>query len=180
MASPTRESHPHPLPPVAQPFHTIYPTSITTQLHAPPSPHTHRVLRKLQSAHNLGSVARTQNQNSLMSQQVLQEVGPSPPSHRSSLNRSPQRNRANSDAATPPSAFPNNILISLNSKRTALSRATKVADTMSLDRLIREGPPNGDVVGALASARMKVLDQGIKSDGDGMVRLSDKILQRPN
>jgi cell cycle arrest protein BUB2 len=40
---------------------------------------------------------------------------------------------------------------------------------MSLERLLREGPPNGDVEGALESTRLKILDQGIRSDGDGMV-----------
>lgn len=60
--------------------------------------------------------------------------------------------------------------MTLNSKRTALSRPSRIADTMSLERLIRDGPPDGDVRGALASARLKVLDQGIKSDSDGMVR----------
>lgn len=43
------------------------------------------------------------------------------------------------------------------------------ADALSLDRLIREGPPDGDVAGALESTRLKILDQGIKSDSDGMV-----------
>lgn len=43
------------------------------------------------------------------------------------------------------------------------------ADALSLDRLIREGPPDGDLQGALQSTRMKILDQGIKSDTDGMV-----------
>ncbi|KAI2602011.1 TBC-domain-containing protein [Hypoxylon sp. NC1633] len=158
------------IPPVAQPYSTL-PTmapSITTQLHAPPSPHTHRALRKLQSAHNLGAAARLSSQNSLISQQIHRDL-PASNSAPNRLNRSPQRNRANSDA-TPPSAFPNNILMSLNSKRAALSRTTRVADTMSLERLIREGPPDGDVEGALESARLKVLDQGIKSDGDGMSR----------
>lgn len=61
--------------------------------------------------------------------------------------------------------------MSLNNKRTALSRSLKAVDTMSLDRLVREGPPDGDVEAALESARLKVLDQGIRSDGDGMVRL---------
>ncbi|OTA92063.1 hypothetical protein M434DRAFT_75236 [Hypoxylon sp. CO27-5] len=170
MSDPTRE----PFPPAAvQPFNTISATSsITTQLHAPPSPHTHRALRKLQSAHNLGAAARISSQNSIISQQGFrdQESSASPPT-RKPLNRSPQRNRANSDAATPPpSTFPNNILVSLNSKRSALTRSSRVADTMSLERLIREGPPNGDVQGALESARLKVLDQGIKSDSDGMSR----------
>ncbi|XXG93964.1 CDC16 protein [Hypoxylon texense] len=173
MSSPSRES----IPPAAQPFqqqpfNNFSTTAFATQLHAPPSPHTHRALRKLQSAHNLGAAARNSSQGSLISQQILQESTPSP-SLRGALNRSPQRNRANSDAATPPavpSVFPNNILMTLNSKRTALSRTLKAVDTMSLDRLIREGPPDGDVVAALESARLKVLDQGIRSDGDGMSR----------
>jgi cell cycle arrest protein BUB2 len=42
---------------------------------------------------------------------------------------------------------------------------------MSLERLLRDGPPSGDVEGALESTRYKVLDQGIKSDGDGMSNL---------
>ncbi|KAI1390166.1 TBC-domain-containing protein [Hypoxylon trugodes] len=163
MSSPTRE----PGPPVAQPFNA----SITTHLHAPPSPHTHRALRKLQSAHNLGAAARNSSQGSLLSQNILQDLRSdrAPVPARNYSNRSPQRNRANSDA-TPPPTFPNNIFMSLNSRRTALSRTPKVADTMSLDRLIREGPPDGDVDGALESARLKVLDQGIKSDSDGMSR----------
>lgn len=48
-----------------------------------------------------------------------------------------------------------------------------MADTMSVDRLVREGPPGGDVAGALESARLKVLDQGIRSDSDGMVCFID-------
>ncbi|KAI1101107.1 TBC-domain-containing protein [Jackrogersella minutella] len=169
MSSPTRDQIPY----SAQPFNTITNAShLTTQLHAPPSPHT-RTLRKLQSAHNLGAAARSSAQTSLVSQQGFRDQEPraSPPPHSRSLNRSPQRNRANSDAATPPAAtFPNNILISLNSKRTALTRTSRAADSMSLDRLIREGPPDGDVNSALESARLKVLDQGIRSDGDGMSR----------
>ncbi|KAI1461640.1 TBC-domain-containing protein [Annulohypoxylon moriforme] len=175
MTSPTRE----PIPPAAQPFNTIHAnpsltTQLTTQLNAPPSPHTHR-LRKLQSAHNLGAAARISAQTSIMPPQVfradIQDRVASPAPNNRPVNRSPQRNRANSDAATPPPAtFPNNILISLNSKRTALSRTSRAADNMSLDRLIREGPPDGDIDAALESARLKVLDQGIRSDSDGMSR----------
>ena len=40
---------------------------------------------------------------------------------------------------------------------------------MSLERLIRDGPPDSDIRGALESARLKVLDQGIRADSDGMV-----------
>jgi cell cycle arrest protein BUB2 len=42
-------------------------------------------------------------------------------------------------------------------------------DALSLDRLIREGPPGGDTKQGLEATRLKILDQGIKSDGDGMV-----------
>ncbi|KAI1374132.1 TBC-domain-containing protein [Hypoxylon crocopeplum] len=176
MSDSTRDS----FPPLAQPFtfSNMSTTSITTQLHPPPSPHTHR-LRKLQSAHNLGAAARISSQNSFISQQIFRDTqeGSATPVTRSSLNRSPQRNRANSDATPtptppPPPAFsiPNNILLTLNSKRTALSKASRIADTMSLDKLIREGPPDWDTEGALESARLKVLAQGIKSDSDGMSR----------
>lgn len=55
------------------------------------------------------------------------------------------------------------------SQRSVLGRRSLAADSMSLERLLREGPPNGDVKGALESTRYKVLDQGIKSDSDGMV-----------
>lgn len=49
------------------------------------------------------------------------------------------------------------------------------AEALSLDKLVREGPPDGDLVGALESTRLKILDQGIKSDGDGMVLCPFKI-----
>jgi len=50
-----------------------------------------------------------------------------------------------------------------------LSRVPSAADSLSLDRLIREGPPDDDVISALSTMRFKVLDQGIKTDTDGMV-----------
>lgn len=59
--------------------------------------------------------------------------------------------------------------MSLHRKRSALSRTSAAADGMSLERLIRDGPPDGDVKAALESTRLKVLDQGIKADTDGMV-----------
>src|SRR6478735_665719 len=45
------------------------PAPVTTQLQAPPSPRTHRALRRLQSAHTLGARAREQATPSLISQQ---------------------------------------------------------------------------------------------------------------
>jgi cell cycle arrest protein BUB2 len=46
---------------------------------------------------------------------------------------------------------------------------------MSLDRLLRDGPPSGDIVGSLESVRLKILDQGIKADSDGMVSVSLRL-----
>lgn len=57
------------------------------------------------------------------------------------------------------------------SRRPISGKRPIAADALSLDRLIREGPPDGDVAGALESTRLKILDQGIKSDTDGMVLL---------
>jgi len=90
--------------------------------------------------------------------------------HRQVLNRnlelSPKRRaRANSDATnmTPPS-------VGSAGRRPALVRkSTSTSDGMSLDRLIRDGPVDGDILGGLEATRLKILDQGIKSDQDGMV-----------
>ncbi|KAI0022279.1 rab-GTPase-TBC domain-containing protein [Xylariomycetidae sp. FL0641] len=161
MPSPTRDSFPSLLPP--------FTTDI--QLNAPPSPRTHRTLRKLQSAHNLGATARVPSQPSLITQHRLRELHSrdvSPTRRQAILNRSPQRNRSNSDA-TPPNMLMADASISLSSKRAALSRTPSAADAMSVDRLVKEGPPPGeDVSAALESIRLKVLDQGIKCDVDGM------------
>lgn len=42
-------------------------------------------------------------------------------------------------------------------------------DHIPLEKLIRDGPPDGDWDNAVECARMKVLQQEIKSDSDGMV-----------
>jgi cell cycle arrest protein BUB2 len=57
-------------------------------------------------------------------------------------------------------------------RRPVAGKRIVAADALSLDRLIREGPPDGDLISALESTRLKILDQGIKSDTDGMVRYS--------
>ena len=140
----------------------------------PPSPRTHRALRKLQSAHNLGAAARGAGQPSLISQQRLllhQEKNVSPNRRRAS-GRSPQRNRSSSDAASQLSLAQSAAMSLQRQQRTALSKTSSAADGMSLERLIREGPPDGDAKGALESTRFKILDQGIKADGDGMVSVT--------
>ena len=155
-----------------------------TTLHPPPSPGTHRALRKLQSAHNLG--AKAANPLSMISQQRLQQQQQLQhqqhqqcqqhqqhhpqrsisPIRRvpSGQNRSPQRGRANSDA---PVVHQINNAMAMN-RRPVFARSA-LADAMSLERLIREGPPDGDVVSAIETARWKILENGIKSESDGMV-----------
>ncbi|CZR50748.1 related to cell cycle arrest protein BUB2 [Phialocephala subalpina] len=128
----------------------------------PPSPRTHRALRRLQSSITLGQ----SNQPSLISQQHKQALqrNQSPASNPSFSSHS--RGRSNSDATnmtpTPGSAA---------GRRPISGKRPIAADALSLDRLIREGPPDGDVIGALESTRLKILDQGIKSDTDGMSSL---------
>jgi cell cycle arrest protein BUB2 len=62
-------------------------------------------------------------------------------------------------------------------RRQAVGKRIVAADAIHLDRLIRDGPPDGDLAGALESMRLKILDQGVKSDTDGMVdvQLSNPI-----
>lgn len=170
----------------------------TMQLHPPPpSPGSHRTLRRLQSAHSLG--AKAASQPSLISQQrfhqlqhqhlpahrlqlsehpqlqhpLQQQVYPPPRRNANSNNntsRSPQRARASSDAPFLPILIPQQVGAMTAVRRSALSKRSLAADAMSLERLLRDGPPNGDVEGALESTRLKILDQGIKADSDGMVR----------
>ncbi|KAI1157161.1 rab-GTPase-TBC domain-containing protein [Nemania diffusa] len=150
------------------------PSSLSVELQSPLTPRTQRTLRKLQSAHNLGAASKiTSSSSTVLTQQKLRDVHSRDisPTRRQALNRSPQRHRANSDAsgsANPPNLRAASSSASLHAKRAALNRTPSAADTLSLDRLVREGPPDDDVSGALAAMRFKVLDQGIKSDTDGM------------
>lgn len=151
------------LPPPSQ-------VQVQVPMQNPPSPGTHR-LRRLQSAHNLGAKASGQ---SLIAQQRLQQHQqhrqhpPHQPHPRLDHHRSMspvRRVRANSDARGPPNTM-------ASGKR--LPKRSLAADAMSMERLVSKGPPEGDVEGALESARFKILDQGIKADGDGMVRTPPK------
>ncbi|KAJ9157413.1 Mitotic check point protein BUB2 [Pleurostoma richardsiae] len=153
-----------------------FPPPMTTQLHPPPSPGTHRALRKLQSAHNLG--AKAASQPSLISQQrqqlqlqlqhQTQLQRPASPTRRnvSSSHRSPQRGRANSDAPTlqQMGAMAANKL-GMSARRSNAYTAT------SLEKLFRDGPEEGDLSSGMEALRWKVTDVGIKSDSDGMSSL---------
>ncbi|KAL2132022.1 hypothetical protein VTI74DRAFT_4306 [Chaetomium olivicolor] len=181
MPGPTNNGKEQPLPP-------LVPLPPAMQLHPPPSPGTHRTLRRLQSAHSLGAKAaahpplisqqRIQLQHHVQFQNLnahLQRPPPPAPRRHASISRSPQRGRANSDAPPipNPAQFNPAVMTAATASRrsSALSKRSLAADAMSLDRLLREGPPGGDVEGALESTRLKILDQGIKSDSDGMSSL---------
>ncbi|KAI0195963.1 rab-GTPase-TBC domain-containing protein [Astrocystis sublimbata] len=157
------------------------PSSLGVELQTPLTPRTQRSLRKLQSAHNLGAAAKmtatssisTTSSATVLTQQKLRDSHSRDisPTRRQALNRSPQRHRANSDASgsnNPPTLRAPSSSSSVQAKRAALSRTPSAADALSLDRLVRDGPPGDDVSSALATLRFKVLGQGIKSDIDGM------------
>jgi cell cycle arrest protein BUB2 len=178
---------------------SISPTTVTissmassqpTTFNTPPSPQAHRSLRRLQSASNLHVASSRAHQNSSQSglitqqrqnqqdeQQQYQQTndggGSFSPFQKDLQHISHGRSRSNSDAA----------VMSITStgplgRRQAVGRKIVAADALSLDRLIREGPPDGDVASALSSTRLKILDQGIKSDNDGMVGRSPRLICR--
>lgn len=181
MPSPTRESR-ESLPP------HFAPSLATTEIHPPPSPRTHRQLRKLQSAHNLGaarlssSLSSSSSSASLISLQRFKELQTrdASPTRRVVSNRSPTgRHRSNSDLTSPSSLL--NAGAMAVRQRFAMSKTSAAADAVSLERLLRDGPPDdSDVASALESARLKVLDQGIKSDNDGMVSLRAQAQPNPS
>ncbi|KZZ91832.1 Rab-GAP/TBC domain protein [Moelleriella libera RCEF 2490] len=130
----------------------------------PPSPRTHRALRRLQSAHNLGA-ARPTNQSSLISQQRRDLQRNASPTRDSRGTRLHQRGRANSDAAP---AVVHTSPATAGTRRSGLSKPVFSHGHLSLQQLFRDGPSDGDFLGALESARWKVIDEGIPSEEDGM------------
>ncbi|KAK0392509.1 hypothetical protein NLU13_2004 [Sarocladium strictum] len=165
---------PSPVRDTAVQLPTITTIQSNTDLQVPPSPRTHRALRRLQSAHTLGARAANSTasqQPSLITQQRLREQQRNVSPTRNPIvttSRSPQRVRANSDA-TPP-------LVSQMNSVTAAKRAGQRKPVFShghltLQQILREGPADGDFMGALESARWKVVDEGVKSAEDGMSTL---------
>lgn len=158
MPSPVRDAIPQP---------THQPIISHTDLAVPPSPRTHRALRRLQSAHTLGARAAA-HQPSLISQQRLREQQRNvSPTRNPTVNRSPQRARANSDA-TPPLVHQANTVTA--SKRAGQKKPVFSHGHLTLQQMLRDGPADGNFMGALESARWKVIDEGVKSAEDGMVR----------
>ena len=161
MASPTRDNASLMAPPISKPGFST-----------PMSPRTHRTLRRLNSAHTLGA----SNKPSLIAQQRLQQiVAASPAGLRndntgvSTATQNHNRVRSSSDAsATKEQAM------SLRKQNSGLMR--KAGEHVSLDRIVRDGPAV-DMAHALDTIRLKILDQGIKSDSDGMVRSASATTQ---
>lgn len=188
MPSPSRE------PPAGSTAH--HATNLMhTELQAPPSPRTHRALRRLQSAHTLGAKAAAHGaQSSLISQQRRELQRNASPTRLGgggggssnataagggggggvsnttapAVARPVNRGRANSDAM-PPLVHQMNAVTA--TRRTGVKKPVFSHGHLSLQQIVREGPTDGDFVGALESARWKVVDEGIKSAEDGMVRI---------
>ncbi|RDA85769.1 hypothetical protein CP532_6312 [Ophiocordyceps camponoti-leonardi (nom. inval.)] len=140
-------------------------------------PRTHRALRRLQSAHNLGTGPSKQSSSSssspppplplsLIGQQRMIFGRSSSPN--SDASRSPQRGRAYSDATSSMAAASDG---NVARRRSIGKRPVFSHGHLSLQHIIRDGPNDGDFNGALESARWKVVDEGIKSAEDGMSTL---------
>jgi cell cycle arrest protein BUB2 len=167
MPSPSRETIPS------------FQPHLQTDLQPPPSPRTHRALRRLQSAHTLGARAAIQP-TSLISQQrreqqqqllLLRNTSPTRSSDAQGQGSSQtqlqyQRGRANSDANSPLVHQMNAVTAA---KRAGSKKPVFSHGHLSLQQIIRDGPPDTDFQGALESARWKVIDEGVKSAEDGMV-----------
>lgn len=161
---------------------------IHTDLQPPPSPRTHRALRRLQSAHTLGAKAASQG-GSLISPHYrdalhrnaspVRNAAPTaaattatgPPVTTTTQQRQQQQNRgrANSDAISPMMHQMNAVGAT---RRMGVRKPVFSHGHLSLQQIIREGPKDGDFIGALESARWKVVDEGVKSAEDGMVIFS--------
>lgn len=179
-ATPTANAHPPPPPPAQHSAVLLH-----TDLQPPPSPRTHRALRRLQSAHTLGAKAAGQSLISPQYRDALHRntspvrnaaATPPPPLPTTTTVVVPpapttqqrqNRGRANSDAMSPMMHQMNAVGAA---RRTGSSKPVFSHGHLSLQQIIREGPRDGDFVGALESARWKVVDEGVKSAEDGMVR----------
>lgn len=139
----------------------------------PPSPRTARTLRKYQSHQALYS-----SYSSISSQQQ-QPSNDSSPSRASGLEspfdarsesptatRPRRRTRSNSDASGTSSS-----VVHQTPRRPARKAGSGIGlKRSSLENLLRDGPPNGDVAGGLKELRYLILSSRVDADSDGMVR----------
>ncbi|KAH0565186.1 hypothetical protein GP486_001432, partial [Trichoglossum hirsutum] len=152
---------------------------------APPSPRISRTIRRLQSAHTLSSnpppsdappvppLQRWLPQNRTVSSARKEPPPPIPaPSHVNPTTavQVATRSRSNSDApvASVSTAGP-------SSKRNAIAKRVVapglIRKATTLEAMLREGPPVGDIMGGLRDLRFLVLTDGVVSDSDGMSSL---------
>jgi cell cycle arrest protein BUB2 len=142
-----------------------------------------RTIRKFQSAHALSSTS-TISHPSLISQQrqqqqQQQQQARTVPSARNEIPHTridrpqglsfAQRTRANSDApvAGISSSGPHSKRIVVGKR--VVSNAIASPKKSNIDHLLRDGPPEGNVVKGLQDLRFDVLADGVHSDSDGMV-----------
>ncbi|KAH0543083.1 hypothetical protein FGG08_002597 [Glutinoglossum americanum] len=150
---------------------------------APPSPRISRTIRRLQSAHTLSSnpphsdappvppFQRWQPQNRVTSS-THKEPPPPAPSHANPTLAAQINTRSRSNSDAPVASV---STVGPLSKRNAMAKRV-VAPALAgknttLEAMLREGPPTGDIVGGLRELRFLVLTDGVASDGDGMSSL---------
>ncbi|RKF73325.1 Cell division control protein 16 [Golovinomyces cichoracearum] len=129
-----------------------------------PNTWDNRTIRRLKSEYSLGQSNR--HQPLPASQPHKKNYQPCSSSTIKPHLSNHTRVRSNSDVS--------NLTPSSTPRRPTTKRPV-AADSLSLDRLIRDGPPDGDIPSALESMRLKILDQGIKSDADGMPKSASRI-----
>ncbi|KAL2888842.1 hypothetical protein HOO65_030343 [Ceratocystis lukuohia] len=154
-----------------QPSPSAFSSSFHHQTATPPRHQLHH-----QASQNLHS-SRTTSQVPANTQPQKQKQLPQLQSSPLARNGSPQkkdaaslsgmsplsrRTRANSDA--------NGTVHPLDSSPlTRKPKRPQYANLgMSIQAIVRDGPPDGDYLGTLETARYKILEEGIKSDSDGM------------
>ena len=139
-----------------------------------------RTIRKFQSAHALSTKASTSNHPSLILQQRQQQQQPRalPPARNENAQISPekaqglsfaQRTRANSDASVAGISPYGPQSKRVNVGKRVVSNALNSPKKSNIDHLLRDGPPDGNVLKGLQELRFDVLADGINSDSDGMV-----------
>ncbi|KAI9804006.1 MAG: hypothetical protein M1833_000287 [Piccolia ochrophora] len=169
--SPSKRTTPH-----------LAPSNITSTSTLPPSsPRTNRSLRRLQSAHSLSSQAAAgSNSPSLISQQRQQQQRNLSFAHKDFPSTdippvprlaSHGRSRSNSDAAVTSISHHGPTTRRNAAAKRIVTPALGVTKDVSLDTLVRQGPPDRDVAAALRDMRHCVLTDGIQSDSDGMSSL---------
>ncbi|KAI9679908.1 MAG: hypothetical protein M1817_004923 [Caeruleum heppii] len=144
----------------------------------PSTPRANKGIRRFQSAHALSSHFAPSNvtSSSTSPQRAHQHRNPSS-SHRDpqpfnipSVPSLPSHTRSRSNSDAPVSSISNNAP---TPRRTAAARRVIApgAKHVTLESLIREGPPSSDIAAGLNEMRSQVLREGVNSDNNGMSAL---------